>query len=134
MAGEGGNFENSSLGLLKRRHMWGEWAGMAACIRVKVLRTSTKCAHALHNYPAQVDEEASIRANTTVLLGNLAPNLSGVCTGSLQVLSVWCSWHGVQLHTGAQVELPTLAATAAHCSLLPRTTPPAPHFNPTPPP
>jgi hypothetical protein len=26
----------------------------------------------------QVDEEASIRANTTVLLGNLAGNLAGV--------------------------------------------------------
>ena len=31
---------------------------------------------------AQVDEEASIRANTTVLLGNLAPNLSGEAPGA----------------------------------------------------
>lgn len=30
-----------------------------------------------HPFLLQVDEEASIRANTTVLLGNLADNLSG---------------------------------------------------------
>jgi hypothetical protein len=37
----------------------------------------------LPHCPPQVDEEASIRANTTVLLGNLADHLSGeaVCGG-----------------------------------------------------
>ena len=42
-----------------------------SCIITALLPAGSPCS-------PQVDEEASIRANTTVLLGNLANNLSGM--------------------------------------------------------